>query len=251
MVIVALPAAASAQHGAGRTGSSGGMQHGQMIQQQQMMHQQMLFEQQMMHQQMLLEQQMMQQMQRQPPLSGQRQGMMQQQPSRQQGMTQQAQRQQPTPGQLALPKAVNSNRQQPAASRQRATKMQRRQGKPDASGAQASPEQQPAPMSPSNSQHVSKRTPSAKESKDARERIERAMEKEVARRIRRREAFLRYLLENGILAANAAWLQPNASFSAFDDWVARQEALRAEGLATEAFYAHFLAFQAGYSVSSQ
>jgi len=73
------------------------------------------------------------------------------------------------------------------------------------------------------------------------------MKKEMARRIRRWEAFRRYLLENAILAQIASGLQPNDSFHAFDDWRTRQEALRAQGLETDPLFAHFLAFEAQYS----
>jgi len=69
----------------------------------------------------------------------------------------------------------------------------------------------------------------------------------MARRIRRWEAFRRYLLANAILAPNASGLQPNASFIAFDDWRTRQEANRAQGLATDPLFAHFLAFQSQHS----
>ena len=147
MVVVAVPVAANAQHGAGRPGSTVGMQ------QQQTMRQQMLYEQQMMRQQMLYEQQMMRQMQGQLPVSRQHQGTMRQQPTQQQGTTPQAVRQQPRLSQRAVPKGVNSDQQQLVPSRRQGAKMQRVQGKSNASSRQTSPAQQPAqPSRPSSQQ---------------------------------------------------------------------------------------------------
>ncbi len=80
----------------------------------------------------------------------------------------------------------------------------------------------------------------------ARERREHAMEEERIARVKRRDAFERWLRESDLLREYEARFRAKNSYVALEDWLARQESLRKRGLAVDPLFTHYGSFMAKY-----
>ncbi|MGO9469880.1 MAG: hypothetical protein ACLQIB_45310 [Isosphaeraceae bacterium] len=249
-VVLAFPAAAYAQHGAVRGGAvrggatAGGQQQQQMARQQQ----QMIRQQQRMQQQMAKEQQQMQQAQ---------QRAMQQQAKAQQRAAQQQQnaaKKQQSAARQPAAAAKSSGRQGRNANGQNATGAQYVESrgsdgrsKNRASTAHKSMTSESGGTSSKKSGQAAKTPSNAGKQLTARERTQLAMEKERAGRMRRWAAFENWLLTSGYLSGYEARFRAQNAYTALDDWLAQQEALKAQGFVVDPLYSHYRTFLAQYT----
>jgi hypothetical protein len=80
----------------------------------------------------------------------------------------------------------------------------------------------------------------------ARERREHAMEEERIARVKRWEAFERWLLESDLLREYEARFRADNYYVALEDWLARQESLRKRGLVVDPLFTHYRSFMVKY-----
>jgi hypothetical protein len=80
----------------------------------------------------------------------------------------------------------------------------------------------------------------------ARERREHAMEEERIARVKRWDAFERWLRESDFLREYEARFRAENSYVVLEDWLARQESLRKRGLAVDPLFTHYRSFMAKY-----
>jgi hypothetical protein len=80
----------------------------------------------------------------------------------------------------------------------------------------------------------------------ARERREHAMEEERIARVKRWDAFERWLRESDLLREYDARFRAKDSYVALEGWLTRQEALRKQGLAVDPLFTHYHSFMAKY-----
>ena len=95
-------------------------------------------------------------------------------------------------------------------------------------------------------QNSATKKPAAKGKKDltARERREHAMEEERIARVKRWDAFERWLLESDLLGEYEARFRAKNSYLALEEWLARQVSLRKRGLAVDPLFMHYRSFMA-------
>ena len=78
----------------------------------------------------------------------------------------------------------------------------------------------------------------------ARERREHAMEEERIARVKRWDAFERWLRESELLREYEARFRAKNSYVALEEWLVRQESLRKRGLAVDPLFTHYRSFMA-------
>ncbi len=72
------------------------------------------------------------------------------------------------------------------------------------------------------------------------------MEKERARKMRRWAAFEEWLLTSGYLSGYESRFRAKNAYIALEEWLAHQEALRAQGFAVDPLFSHYRTFLAQY-----
>jgi hypothetical protein len=207
-VVLTFPLAASAQHGAVRAPHAASGGQNQQQQQQQMLRQQ---------QQALKQQQQMQKTQ-------------------QHAIQQQVKSQQ---------KALAAQQKNAAKAQQGATRQQTNAAKQSIRKGNKTGHAQSDALVTQNSA-AKKPATTSKKDLTARERREHEMEEKRIARAKRWDAFERWLRESDLLRDYEARFRAKDAHIAMEEWLARQESLRARGLAVDPLFTHYRSFMTKY-----
>jgi hypothetical protein len=181
---------------------------------------------------------------------GQAAGAQNQQMIRQQQQAVKQQQQMGKAQQRAFQQQAKQQQKALAAQQKNATKGQQSAARPQANAAKHSVRQGNktghAQSDASTTQSSATKKPAMTGKKDlmARERREHAMEEERIARVKRWDAFERWLRESDLLREYDARFRATNSYVAMEEWLVRQESLRKRGLTVDPLFTHYRSFMA-------
>jgi hypothetical protein len=183
---------------------------------------------------------------------GQNQNQMQQQMIRQQQQAIKQQQQMEKSQQRAMQKQVASQQKALAAQQKNASKSQQNGAKPHTNATKQSIRKG------SNTGHAQsdamvtkngapkKPTTAAKKDLTAKERRERDVEERRVARVKRWQSFERWLRDSGFWNTYEGRFLAANNYAGMEEWLAKQESLRAQGLAVDPLFTHYRSFFAKY-----